>query len=248
VFHAERLQNGLAFQTAMCLQLPGGNIMGLSDTPRTDAAWEQYALWISYMDKYGHLEGVAEQAPADADPFHVARTLERELAAATARAESAERELRSVKQAEPVVLGGGSGPFPVRVIGPAPVGWVLRRSDVNELQADSINRLIARAKHAHYTNAVVRINGMDEHHEADWIKHIATTPQPAQDGWISVEERLPDVGQEVITWAHDFDNQEWVVSMGQCKLHGPTNQAYLDDYANFNATHWMPLPAAPESK
>lgn len=37
--------------------------------------------------------------------------------------------LRAVKQAEPD-------------------GWMLRRSDVNELQADSINRLIARAKHA----------------------------------------------------------------------------------------------------
>ena len=32
--------------------------------------------------------------------------------------------------------------------------------------------LIEQAARAHYTNAVVRINGQNEVHEADWIKHL----------------------------------------------------------------------------
>lgn len=43
---------------------------------------------------------------------------------------------------------------------------------VNDLQVASIRRLIERAKHAHYTNIYMRINGVDEVVEADWLKHL----------------------------------------------------------------------------
>lgn len=43
---------------------------------------------------------------------------------------------------------------------------------LNDLQVDSIRRLIQRSKHAHYTNVYLRINGKDELYEADWLKHL----------------------------------------------------------------------------
>lgn len=72
--------------------------------------------------------------------------------------------LRAVKQAEPE-------------------GWVLRRSDVNEPQTESINELIARTKRAHYTDVRLRINGEYEFYQADWIKHLAAAPAAHQSGW-----------------------------------------------------------------
>jgi len=50
--------------------------------------------------------------------------------------------------------------------------YVLPEGTVNKLQANSIDRLIQTAKHAHYVNVVVRINGEDKVFEADWLKHL----------------------------------------------------------------------------
>lgn len=49
---------------------------------------------------------------------------------------------------------------------------------LNEPMRAGMEKLIERARHAHYTNAVVRINGQDEFHEADWIKHLVIEPDP----------------------------------------------------------------------
>lgn len=57
--------------------------------------------------------------------------------------------------------------------------WVLTDAHINDLQTDSINRLIERCKHAHYVNVHVRINGKDEHFEADWLKYIKPVTAPA---------------------------------------------------------------------
>lgn len=43
---------------------------------------------------------------------------------------------------------------------------------LNDVMRQGIAILIGRARGAHYTNAQVRINGQDELHEADWIKHL----------------------------------------------------------------------------
>lgn len=48
----------------------------------------------------------------------------------------------------------------------------LTDENINDLQVESIRRLIERCKHAHYTNVYLRINGKDELFEADWLKHI----------------------------------------------------------------------------
>jgi hypothetical protein len=43
--------------------------------------------------------------------------------------------------------------------------------------------MIDRAKHAHYCNVYLRINGKDELYEADWIKCLSGPPlaKPATD-------------------------------------------------------------------
>lgn len=51
-------------------------------------------------------------------------------------------------------------------------GWFLPMDAVNRIQADSIDQLIRRAKGAHHADVDLRINGQNEHHEADWIKHM----------------------------------------------------------------------------
>lgn len=52
------------------------------------------------------------------------------------------------------------------------VAYVIPERFVNDIQANSISTMIARAKRAHYCNVYLRINGKDELYEADWIKHL----------------------------------------------------------------------------
>lgn len=52
------------------------------------------------------------------------------------------------------------------------MGWFLKWNAVNNLQSESIKQLMARAKHAHYIDVLVRIDGKDQHFEADWLKHL----------------------------------------------------------------------------
>lgn len=49
---------------------------------------------------------------------------------------------------------------------------VLDRSHINDLQWESLKKVIVLTKQAHYTNVLIRINGRDEVFEADWIKHL----------------------------------------------------------------------------
>lgn len=52
------------------------------------------------------------------------------------------------------------------------VAWSITDKNINDIQAASIKRLIDRSRHAHFVNLTIRINGQDEHYEADWIKHM----------------------------------------------------------------------------
>lgn len=67
----------------------------------------------------------------------------------------------------------------------APVAYVITDENINSLQAASIGKLIQRCKHAHHTDLVIRINGKDEHYEADWVKHLTAAPHP------TIQERKP---------------------------------------------------------
>ena len=42
--------------------------------------------------------------------------------------------------------------------------------DINELQLDSIKRLIAYMPWSHHADIIVRKDGQDKHFEADWLK------------------------------------------------------------------------------
>ena len=52
--------------------------------------------------------------------------------------------------------------------------------------------------------------------------------------WISVEDRLPVVGENVI-WYHK--------ELNTCEI-----ERYYPAVANYGYTHWMPLPAPPEAE
>jgi uncharacterized small protein (DUF1192 family) len=60
--------------------------------------------------------------------------------------------------------------------------WCLTEQNINDLQADSIDRLIERCGAAHYVNVHIRINGRDEIVEADWLKHMKRVVDPTDQG------------------------------------------------------------------
>lgn len=51
-------------------------------------------------------------------------------------------------------------------------GYFLPLHCLNGLQRDSIRDLIESAKHAHWVNMQLRINGQDKIVEADWVKSM----------------------------------------------------------------------------
>lgn len=59
-----------------------------------------------------------------------------------------------------------------------PVAWLITDEKINSLQVDSIQRLVDRARYAHMTDIKLRINGQDEWHQADWLKHLTRTTPP----------------------------------------------------------------------
>ena len=68
-----------------------------------------------------------------------------------------------------------------------PVAWLITDEKINSLQVDSIQRLVDRARHAHMTDIKLRINGQDEWHQADWLKHL-TRSTPPQRTWVGLTD------------------------------------------------------------
>jgi hypothetical protein len=58
--------------------------------------------------------------------------------------------------------------------------------------------------------------------------------QPINGGWVSVEDRLPDIGKYVLVVIDKCNITTWYV--------GNTEHWINSDYP---VTHWMPLPEAP---
>ena len=48
---------------------------------------------------------------------------------------------------------------------------------LSEPMKGHMRELIQRCKHAHHTDAKLRINGTYEQYEADWIKHLRELPE-----------------------------------------------------------------------
>lgn len=55
-------------------------------------------------------------------------------------------------------------------------GYFIPMAALNEPMNRGIVDLIAAAKRARWTNAVVRKDGVETVHEADWIKHMIAIP------------------------------------------------------------------------
>ena len=56
--------------------------------------------------------------------------------------------------------------------------WCMTDQRINDLQADSIDRVIERCRHAHFTDLRIRTNGNDEWVQADWLKHLRRVTEP----------------------------------------------------------------------
>lgn len=65
----------------------------------------------------------------------------------------------------------------------------------------------------------------------------------AQPKWISVEERLPEIGRTVICCAKGY-----IPLIGTGWYDANLNMWHLDFVNNRPVTHWMPLPAPPKEK
>ena len=69
-------------------------------------------------------------------------------------------------------------------------------------------------------------------------------PTDARDGWISVEEQRPDVGTIVL-----LSNGSSVVEVGWRSRQFSCGWALMsNDAADFEVTHWHPLPAPPADR
>ena len=63
-------------------------------------------------------------------------------------------------------------------------GWWLSAERINDLQRTSVARQITRCKAAHHTDLDIRINGKNEHYEADWVKHMVRVDLTSEAGAI----------------------------------------------------------------
>ena len=76
----------------------------------------------------------------------------------------------------------------------------------NETMRGSIEALIAHAKRARWTDAIVRKDGVETKYEADWIKKLVPYTTPQQRPWVGLTvQDLSDCiikgkGNEVTTW------------------------------------------------
>lgn len=72
----------------------------MSDTPRTDAAKEEYLSWCAYSKQYAHIPEAQDQAPPEADPFWISANLEKELTAANQEIQRLREAIEKAKSQE----------------------------------------------------------------------------------------------------------------------------------------------------
>ena len=72
------------------------------------------------------------------------------------------------------------------------------------------------------------------------LRNPTLTPQ---NEWVSAEERLPQVRENVLVCA--YWHEHWGVYMGWNSGHGWTVSCGIGQRTDVQVSHWMPLPAPP---
>lgn len=77
-----------------------------------------------------------------------------------------------------------------------------------------------------------------------FIRHAPTITQPNE--WISVEDRLPGVTGKYIACVKDNMGARWTI----CADWSVEMKSWFGEFGEIKnkVTHWMPLPAPPESR
>ncbi len=84
----------------------------------------------------------------------------------------------------------------------------------------------------------------------DDLKHLLPAAVPVTDGWISVKDRLPELGSRVLVVEQGGLIQ--ICNYGKQYYNGKSSVLAFHDEADeqpsiCNPTHWQPLPPAPQS-
>ena len=80
--------------------------------------------------------------------------------------------------------------------------------------------------------------------ELDRTADLYAAPQPAaQDRWIPVSERLPEIATDVLVYGVNHGSASYTVAG---LFSGSWGSQETEETTRFEPTHWMPLPAVPE--
>ena len=80
--------------------------------------------------------------------------------------------------------------------------------------------------------------------ELDRTADLYAAPQPAaQDRWIPVSERLPEIATDVLVYGVNHGSASYTVAG---LFSGSWASQETEETTRFEPTHWMPLPAVPE--
>lgn len=102
--------------------------------------------------------------------------------------------------------------------------------------------------------AILHIKEHIEHHKIGEYSHlklkealdmaISVLTQPNE--WVSVDERLPPVGKNVLVYV--YWHEHCGVYMGWSNNYGWTVFCGIESRPDMQVSHWMPLPAPPNCR
>jgi hypothetical protein len=80
------------------------------------------------------------------------------------------------------------------------------------------------------------------------IYELETMPNIS--AWVSVKDRLPKCGELVLIYVANLNKGKGAYTFDKCrKVDGKKDWEFYNRHnANFDVTHWMPLPQKPESE
>lgn len=80
-----------------------------------------------------------------------------------------------------------------------------------------------------------------------WLAYAYPPANIEREAWISVKERLPNKGQNVLVFCNSRYAKGWKFAIDSLE-EGEKNPIWIYTHGWFEVTHWMPLPEPPESR